>query len=87
MLSTKEVPSQGKQIYNILAIIGVNDFLALCIDVEAQWEAFCTRCVWSLCFAYPLLLLLLLLWLLLRDRQIIWAGRLMDRLGFDVGWR
>ena len=35
MLSAKEVSSKGKQIWSILAVVDVNDFLALCIDVGA----------------------------------------------------
>ena len=43
--SAKEVPLKGKQIWSILAIVDVNDFLVLCVDVEVRQEALCTVCV------------------------------------------
>ena len=36
MLSAEEVPSQGKQIWCSLTVGDVNDFLALCVDVEQR---------------------------------------------------
>ena len=45
MLSAEEVPSKGKQIWSIAAVVDVTGFLALCVDVEARQEALCTRCV------------------------------------------
>ena len=37
MLSAEEVPLQGKQIWCSFTVVDVNDFLALCVDVE-QWD-------------------------------------------------
>ena len=36
MLRTEEVPSQGKQIWCSFTVVDVNDFLALCVDVEQR---------------------------------------------------
>ena len=36
MLVAEEVPLQGKQICCSFAVVDVNDFLALCVDVEQR---------------------------------------------------
>ena len=36
MLSAEEVPWQGKQIWCSFTVVDVNDFLALCVDVEQR---------------------------------------------------
>ena len=36
MLVAEEVPSQGKQIWCSFTVVDVNDFLALCVDVEQR---------------------------------------------------
>ena len=37
MLVAEEIPLQGKQIWCSFTVVDVNDFLALCVDVE-QWD-------------------------------------------------
>ena len=44
MLGAEEVLSNGKQICCILAVVDVNDFVALCVDVEVRREALCIGC-------------------------------------------
>ena len=36
MLVAEEVPLQGKQIWCSFTVVDVNDFLALCVDVEQR---------------------------------------------------
>ena len=52
MLGAEEIPLKGKQIWSILALVDVDDFLALCVDVEVRLEkpqTVCVRPLWLVC--------------------------------------